>query len=205
MSFTTNELHALQAAKLDNLTKRVNADTWSDHMETLLKEWGEKAFALRWMHVQGARYWRKVDNRLNVLSILLGSIASMTSISSAEATYNPVVMYGVGALSMCGVFVQSIKRFYMSEQKASEHIGSARQYGKFHRTIALQLGMRRENRMSSEQIGDWALREYERIQQEAPEIQEHIIEEFKRTFDSSVTTYPDILKYNYTIEVHEAN
>ena len=52
-----NELNAgaqeaLAAAKLGDLRKKVNAESWTNNMEDLLAGWGEKAAGLRFMHAK---------------------------------------------------------------------------------------------------------------------------------------------------------
>ena len=34
------EMEALASARLGDLRKKVNADSWSDNMENLMKQWG---------------------------------------------------------------------------------------------------------------------------------------------------------------------
>ena len=54
-----------QKQALMNVTHRLqnelNAASWSDHMEELIKAWGEKAAGLRWMHNQSAAKWKQAD------------------------------------------------------------------------------------------------------------------------------------------------
>ena len=177
-------------------------NTWSSETESLLKRWGEKAFGLRWMHVRNASHWKQIDNNLSVTSIVLGSIASVTSMTSADSNkpsnYQAYIMYAVGISGLVSVICQSIKRFYNGEEKSNRHSITAKQFGSFHRTIALQLGTTRANRMSPDILGDWALTEYERIQKNAPDIQEKIMCRFKKMFGHTEMPVPDILNENFT-------
>ena len=60
---------ALVAAKLGGLKKKLNEESWSNHMEDLMKMWGEKAAGLRFMHSNASSYWTGLSNKLTVTSI----------------------------------------------------------------------------------------------------------------------------------------
>ena len=49
---------AIRSAELGGLKKKLNAASWSEHIEDLMKAWGEKAAGLRWMHNQAAGSWK---------------------------------------------------------------------------------------------------------------------------------------------------
>lgn len=198
------EQRALHIAKVTQIEKRSNAIKWSHGMENLLKTWGEKAFGLRWMHVRNAEHWKHTDNCLSVASIVLGSFASITSMSSADSqdsVNKPYIMYGIGILGLISVMCQSIKRFYAGEEKAAEHSATAKRFGAFYRTIALQLGMTRSERNPPDILGDWALREYDGIQKDAPDITEAVMKEFNEVFRDAAMAIPDIMNDRFTIEV----
>jgi len=57
--------------------------------------------------------------------------------------------------------------------------------------------------MSPDILGDWALTEYERIQKNAPDIQEKIMCRFKKMFGHTEMPVPDILNENFTILIHQ--
>ena len=62
---------ALMNANLAGLQNELNAASWSDHMEDLIKAWGEKAAGLRWMHNQSAAKWKKQADRLTLYGIFI--------------------------------------------------------------------------------------------------------------------------------------
>ena len=54
-----------------------------------------------------------------------------------------------------------------------------KQYSNFYRSIKLQLTLKREDRVLIKDFVNWAFKEYERLQQESPIINENTIIEFK--------------------------
>ena len=61
---------ALASAKLGDLRKKVNAESWTENMELLMKQWGEKAAGLRFMHAHSGGKWKKFANNLGIAGIM---------------------------------------------------------------------------------------------------------------------------------------
>ena len=95
-----------------------------------------------------------------------------------------------------------MKKFYNTEEKAAEHGAISKQFGSFYRFMTLQLGMSRADRMPSEQLSDWALKEYERLQQEAPTLSGKSVALFKKTFKNENQAVPDIAEDEFVIKVY---
>ena len=161
---------ALAEVKMAGFKKKVNAESWNDDYENLLTSWGEKAAGLRFMHGNSSGYWRGVSNNLTLYSIVATTIASAASlvagsIDSTEA--KDAVLFTAGGIGLVTSFIQSLKKFYNADEKAAEHGSVAKQFGSYYRYITLQMGMSREDRRPSDELSEWALKEYERLQQEA--------------------------------------
>ena len=65
------EAEALATARLGDLRKKVNADSWSTNMELLMKQWGEKAAGLRFMHSHSGSQWKGFANKLSITGIIV--------------------------------------------------------------------------------------------------------------------------------------
>ena len=64
------EMEALASARLGDLRKKVNAESWSENMELLMKQWGEKAAGLRFMHSHSGSQWKGFANNLAISGIV---------------------------------------------------------------------------------------------------------------------------------------
>ena len=73
---SVEQQEAMKSAELGGLKKKLNAASWSDHMEDLMKSWGEKAAGLRWMHNKAAGSWKAVSNKLTLTGIVLKTVSS---------------------------------------------------------------------------------------------------------------------------------
>ena len=195
---------ALTAVKLDSIKKKLNEESWSENMEQIMKMWGEKAAGLRFMHGNASGYWTGLSNNLTITSILITTLASTASLvsTSIEGENKNIVLYVVGVVGLIASLIQSLKKFYNAEEKAAEHGAIAKQFGSFYRFMTLQLGMERSDRMPSDQLSDWALKEYERLQQDALPLGAEQINLYKKTFVNSKQSIPDICEDEFIINVH---
>jgi hypothetical protein len=197
---------ALTAVKMAGLRKQINADSWNVNMEKLMKGWGEKAAGLRFMHDNAAGGWKKFSNTLTLWSIGITTVASGASLISASID-NPnaknAVLYAVGGVGIVSSLLQSLKKFYNAEEKAADHNAVARQFGSFYRYMTLQLNLTREDRLPSDQLSELALKEYERLQQEAPSLGGAQVELYRKTFADSTQSVPDVCEKQFNINVYK--
>ena len=112
-TMSVDEQAALAAANMGALKKKMNADSWSDHMEDLMKAWGEKAAGLRWIHSKDAGTWKGFADRLSLWGIGLTTIASTAAVATANMEVpSPAITYTIGGVGMIATLVQSVKKFY---------------------------------------------------------------------------------------------
>ena len=207
MTESNTEAEALIAARLKRLHRKNNSDSWSQNMENLMKQWGEKAGGLRFMHSHSGSVWKLFSTRLSITSIIVTGIASTLSLvasSQDDEELKNNFLYSIGGIGLISTLIQSFKKFYNAEEKAADHSSVSKQFGTFYRYITLQLGMSREDRESADKLSNWALKEYERLQQEAPPILNESVKQFKVTFTSDLQAIPDIAEEEYIINIYNS-
>ena len=198
------EQEALAAARLGDLRKKVNAESWSITTEKLISDWGEKAAGLRFMHGHSGGKWKKFANDLAIYGILVTSVGSTVSLiatSVADQQVKNGILFGVGGIGLVSTLIQSFKKFYNAEEKAADHASVSKQFGSFYRYITLQMNMSREDRDPADVLTAYALTQYERLQQEAPPLSGDSIAEFKKKFKSSEQAIPDVAEDKFVIHV----
>ena len=198
------EMEALATVRLGDLRKKVNAESWSDNMELLMKQWGEKAAGLRYMHAHSGGKWKGFANKLAISGIIVTGVASTLSLIATSVDDEGVkngILFGVGGIGLVSTLIQSFKKFYNAEEKAADHSSVAKQFGSFYRYMTLQLGMSREDRDPADVLTTWALKEYERLQQEAPPIGGDSIALFNKKFDKNTQAIPDVAEDKFVIKV----
>jgi len=204
LNLGAGEQEALVSARLGDIRKRVNAESWSDNMEKLIADWGEKAAGLRFMHAHSGGSWKKFANDLALAGILVTSVASSISLIATSVDDQHVkngILYGVGGVGLVSALVQSLKKFYNAEEKAADHASVAKQFGSFYRYVTMQMNMSREDRDPADVLTAYALKEYERLQQEAPPLSGASITAFKAKFSNGEQAVPDVAEDKFVIHV----
>lgn len=205
-NLNSGEAEALATARLGDLRKKVNAESWSDNMESLMKQWGEKAAGLRFMHSHAGGKWKKFSNQLAITGIVVTGVASTLSLIATSVDDEDVkdgILFGVGGIGLVSTLIQSFKKFYNAEEKAADHGSVAKQFGSFYRYMTLQLGMSREDRDPSDVLTTWALKEYERLQQEAPNLGGDSVAAFKKSFTNEKQAIPDVAEDEFIIKIYK--
>jgi hypothetical protein len=198
------EEEALASEELEDLRKKVNAESWTRNMEKLIAGWGEKADGLRFMHAHSGGSWKKFGNNLTISGILVTSIASSVSLvatSVEDVQIKNAILFGVGGVGMISTLIQSFKKFYNAEEKAAEHASVSKQFGCFYRYITLQMNMTREDRDPADVLSAYALKEYERLQLKAPAISAESIKQFKAKFSNAEQAIANIAQDKLVINV----
>lgn len=205
-NLNSGEAEALASAKLGDLRKKVNAESWTDNMEGLMKQWGEKAAGLRFMHAHSGGQWKGFADKLAITGIVVTGVASTMSLiatSVEDPSVKDGILFGVGGIGLASTLVQSFKKFYNAEEKAADHGSVAKQFGSFYRYMTLQLGMSREDRDPADVLSTWALKEYERLQQEAPNLGGKSVAIFKKTFTNENQAIPDVAEDEFVIKIYK--
>ena len=192
---------AIRSAELGGLKKKLNAASWSEHIEDLMKAWGEKAAGLRWMHNQAAGSWKGFSDKLALTGIVLTTLSSAAAFGGAGGENEEAVMYILGGMGLAASMVQSLKKFYQADEKAAEHSAIAKQFGSFYRAMTLELGMGREDRRPSDEVCGWASKEYDRMQQDAPSIGGGVVSAFRQAFRDS-KNIPDVAETKFEIKIY---
>ena len=207
LSLNAGAEEALLAAKWGDARKKVNAESWTFTLEKLLADWGEKAAGLRWMHAKSGGEWKSFSNKLALYSIGITTVASTLSLVATSIDDEQVkngFLYAVGGVGLVSTLLQSLTKFYQADEKAAEHASISKQFGSFYRYMTLQLGMSREDRDPADVLTTWALKEYERLQQEAPPILKQSVELFKVTSTNDLQAVPDIAEEEYIINIYNS-
>ena len=186
--------------KISNLD--INIKNWSDEIEDLLKSFGEQSASLSILHNKDRRYWRNKSNVLSLSCIIITTLSSSLSLSSTSSQYYTLIMYLVGGIGMASSLLQSFKQFYNADEKASEHRIISKQYMNLYRSIKLQLKLKREDRAPITEFLKWAFKEFEKLQQDAPIINENTINKFKETFKDYTCEKPDICENDLSIQIN---
>lgn len=192
----------IQSEDLSNSKLDIHISEYYDEIEDLLRCWGEKSGNLGLMHSYERKYWRIKSNRFSMTSIIITTLSSSLSLASTSSYYYQYIMYAVGGIGLFSSLLQSLKQFYNADEKASEHKIFSKQYLDFYRKIKLQLSLKRVDRTPASEFIKWAYKEYEKLVNEAPLLNETTIQSFKEKFKNYTSNKPDVCENELIILVH---
>ena len=190
--------------------KQLHFKKWNrSSIEDLLKAWGEKAGGLKWMHGQSAQYWRRVDNRLNMIGITISSFVSASSLTGTVDVFIPrkYIITLVGIFGMMNILNQSLQRYYNATEKASKHEIASQQFGNFNRFIATKLSLSRLERGPPKELLEFALLENERLHKENIEPHHTSITAFQNKFSEKAKNnefaIPDFVTNTFKLNIYD--
>ena len=198
----TDDLSALATSRLIKLKKKINSENWSDDKENLMQSWGEKAAGSRELHDGAAGYWKRYGDRYYLPVIVLSAIGGVSNFGAASVDEPSYWMYAIGAMNMITAALASIVQYYRPDEKSQIHNGVARNFGSFYRTMTVELGMSREDRMSADELIRWAKHEYDRIQWDSPPVPAPVLKTFKENHGTTKNNLPDIVNNFYEIKIN---
>ena len=196
-----DERMALEAARLRMLKKKVNADSWTNELEDIMKAWGEKAAGYRELHRKAGQLWSARSNRMYIPLMIFTTLGGVTTFSSLNGEPNIYMMGVLGALNVSSALLASVTKFYKPDEKAMSHQQVARAFGSFYRKVMLQLSMSREERQPADILTDWASTEYDRLQKESPSLPGTIVDEYK-VVHKNVINKPDVVTEEFVISIY---
>ena len=200
-SVIIDENTVLESAKVTKLNKIINSASWNEHLEDIMKAWGEKAAGNREMHDKAAEQFRTFSNKMYVPILCMSTLTGVSNFGAANSQYSEYFMYGIGSLNIVCAVLTGLLKFLKPDDKAQMHTSVARNFGSFYRQITLELGMTREDRTNADELTKWAKTEYDRMQNEAPSIPSNIIKLFKSEHQNQ-KNLPDIAANTYNISIY---
>ena len=85
-----------------------NKSLWTSKKEKLLNFWKEESRIYSWLHEQNSKYYRELDKKLSIPSLLISAVTSTALFSSINMENNEYVIVSFGILLVIGTFLQSI-------------------------------------------------------------------------------------------------
>ena len=190
-------------SELLNMKKKLNAEAWSNEIEDVMQAWGEKAAGHKELHLNAASHWKSFGDKFYIPVILLTTLGGVSNFGAANVDTPFIWMYAIGSINMFAAALASLVQYYKPEEKTQAHTATAKNYGTFYRTVQVELSLSREDRMNYEDMIKYAKNEYDRIQIEAPNIPDIIIENFRRSHARDVIkmNLPEIVNNQYNIKI----
>jgi len=182
----------------DELSNMKFQNGWTQELEELIADWGDKALVYRWLHERTSVLFKNNDQILIIPVIVLSTLTGtanfgMGSFFGDDANGQRIAQLGVGGISIIAGILTTLANYYSYSKCAETHRTSGVSWGKFNRFISIELRLHPDERMDSKSFLKMFRIELDRLIEQAPSIPDSVINEFKILFEDSDVHLPDIL------------
>ena len=179
------------------------AVSWNPQLEGLLKEEGEKALSLFWLHTRAEARYGRLNHFIALPVIFLSALNGATSIGSESlfggASFAPML---VGFLSIGVGLLNSVGTYFAWSRRAEGHKIAALSYQKLYRFLAIELSLPRKERMTARDLLKVVRETAERLAEVSPSIPPSVIWNYQQSFADHASAKPEVANGLHLIEVY---
>ena len=177
--------------------------SWNPQLELLLKEEGEKALSLYWLHTRAEVRYAHLNHFIALPVIFLSALNGATSIGSESlfgaASFAPML---VGFLSIGVGLLNSVGTYFAWSRRAEGHKIAALSYQKLYRFLAIELSLPRKERMTARDLLKVVRETAERLAEVSPSIPPSVIGNYQTKFADHASAKPEVANGLHLIEVY---
>lgn len=179
---------------------------WCDEHEDLLKEWAEKARFYSWLHHATSAEYGKLNNMLTIpmmiLSIIDGS-ANFTMVGKTSNSFLYITIFPImlGSFSIITAVLSAMTKYLKTAELTEKHELFYRQFNVLVRNITQELSIPPDQRKVPSEALNMNRYEFDRLENEAPRIPEHVVAEFNKRFPYKKNK-PEIANAFSKIRIH---
>jgi hypothetical protein len=173
---------------------------YTDEEELLFKKAGEQAECMAILHNLSNILYSKASVWTNVPVIVLSSVIGF--LSTVDLFNNQNLMLGV--LSILVSLIKSLDNYFDYTKRAEAHRITSLNYMKIARLIEIQLTLKREDRVSAEDLLSIILNDIASLRESEPQINNSIIKKFNDRYSQDLTCKPSIVNGLTDIKIYKA-
>jgi len=158
---------------------------WSNQLETIIAQEGEKCRGLAWIHRNAEAVMNHNNNYIQIPSIVLSTLTGATSISSTALfgeEHGAAASKVLGFISIGVGIINTLGNYFSYAKKSEAHRIAYLHYSKLFSWISVELSLPREERMTAEDMLKSLRVEMERLAETTPMPPENILTDFKEKF-----------------------
>jgi hypothetical protein len=156
---------------------------WSNQLEDLIAQEGEKCRGLAWIHQRAEQEAGKKNNYIMLPVIVLSTLSGTASVGSSalfgENSYSSIV---IGLVSISVGILNTVNSYFAYAKKSEAHRIAYLHYSKLFTWVSVELSLPRNERMNAEEMLKQLRAEMERLAETTPSPPPHILQAFSTTF-----------------------
>jgi hypothetical protein len=158
--------------------------TWSEPLELLIAQEGEKARGLAWIHQRAETFYSKRNNWIAIPVIILSTLSGTASVGSSslfsgETQISSIV---IGLVSIGVGILNTISSYFAFSRKAEAHRIAYLNYNKLFQTISVEMALPRAERDEPEHLLAQLRTTMERLAETTPTPPDGILSDFNLKF-----------------------
>lgn len=124
-------------------SSKPSSKKWVHQHERILKEWGEIARSYKYLHDAAQRRYYRQNLGFSLPIIIISTCTGTASfaLSSFPPSWQPYAPSVIGGLNLIGGLISTISQFLRVSELLAEHKTAAINFGKFSRSIAVELSL----------------------------------------------------------------
>jgi hypothetical protein len=161
-----------------------NHSDWSEDHEKVLVEWADKAMCYRWLHNKSNEKYSHLNAYFTIPVIILSTITGTANFAQERLPleYQGYAQMGIGSLSIFAGILTTIQQFLKVNEMNEGHRISSLSWDKFYRDIKTELSQAPSERPNPHDMLKNYKKEFDRLMEISPNIDNEIIDAFKATF-----------------------
>lgn len=190
-----------------NTDKKINDKSsikiWNDSEVKLLKKWGEISASYRLLHDRAFREFQVKSYSLTIPVIIMSTLSGTASFSiqSFPANLQLYVPMVIGGINIFVGIIQTVTQFLRINELTESHRVASISYGKFARNIITELSLPpNERTYNGIDFVQMCRTEMDRLIEQSPVIQMHLLNSFLNNKDFITITKPDVLSISNIVE-----
>ena len=174
----SNEKYIKKTMKVDNHSE------WSQDHEKVLVEWADKAMCYRWLHNKSNEKYNTMTTYFTIPVIILSTVTGTASFAQERlpTEYQGYAQMIIGSLSIFAGILTTIQQFLKVNELNESHRMCSINWDKFYRDVKTELSQAPAERANPTDMLKNYKKEFDRLMEISPNIDNDIIEEFKKTF-----------------------
>jgi len=158
--------------------------TWSEPLELLIAQEGEKCRGLAWIHQRAETFYSIRNNWIAIPVIVLSTLSGTASVGSSslfqgETQISSIV---IGLVSIGVGILNTISSYFAFSRKAEAHRIAHLNYNKLFQTISVEMSLPRSERAEPEHLLAQIRTTMERLAETTPTPPDKILAEFNLRF-----------------------
>lgn len=166
---------------------------WTDQLEDLIAQEGEKCRGLAWIHQKAEQDTSRKNTCIQIPVIVFSTLAGTASVGSSSLFVGSSSDYSnilIGFVSIAVGILNTIGSYFGFARKAEAHRIAQLHYSKLFSWVSIELALPRNERMAPENMLKQVRETMDRLAETTPSVAPDILEHFNKEFEG----YKDVAK-----------